>query len=100
MMPMGQKRTIYLFVIRVQKRFSICNPQKLTDEGILDWKKIDWINDFDNLGVAHNIPYFLKTIIEENRNYRFKCEFEGNRLSSSDKGRNCMIYYISELESS
>ena len=37
----------------------------MTDEGILDWKKIDWINDFDNLGVAHNIPYFLKTIIEE-----------------------------------
>lgn len=74
---MGQG--LYLFVIRVQKDFQYATP-KMTDEGILDWKKIDWINDFDNLGVAHNIPYFLKTIIEENRNYRFKCEFEGNRL--------------------
>jgi 8-oxo-dGTP diphosphatase len=74
---MGQG--LYLFVIRVQKDFQYATP-KMTDEGILDWKKIDWINDFDNLGVAHNIPYFLKTTIEENRNYRFKCEFEGNRL--------------------
>ena len=74
---MGQG--LYLYLIRVQKDFRYATP-KMTDEGILDWKKIDWINDFDNLGVAHNIPYFLKTIIEENRNYRFKCEFEGNRL--------------------
>lgn len=74
---MGQG--LYLFVIRVQKDFLYATP-KMTDEGILDWKRIDWISDFDNLGVAHNIPYFLKTILEENQNYRFKCEFEGHSL--------------------
>lgn len=70
---------LYLFIVYLPEDDHYLTP-KSTDEGILDWKEIDWVCDFDNLGVAHNIPYFLKTIIEEDCNYRFNCVFEGNIL--------------------
>lgn len=74
---MGQG--LYLFMIKVPNDFQYATP-RLTDEGIIDWKDIDWVCDTDNLGVAHNIPYFLKTVLEEDKKYRYQCEFEGNRL--------------------
>ncbi len=74
---MGQG--LYLFLIHLPENFNYITP-KATDEGILDWKDIDWVCDFDNLGVAHNIPHFLKVLIDEKVNYRFKCEFKGNTL--------------------
>lgn len=51
----------------------------LTSEGILDYRKIDWIVDKDNLGVASNIPYFLPKVLED-KLYHYHCIFEGNRL--------------------
>lgn len=50
-----------------------------TDEGILDWRPYDWITDFNNLGVAHNIPYFLPKMLEPNL-YHYHCIFSNNRL--------------------
>ena len=53
-----------------------------TGEGILDWKKITWIVDPRNLGVAYNIPTFLPALIGDDRTYHYHCIFEGNRLVS------------------
>jgi 8-oxo-dGTP diphosphatase len=54
-------------------------PRK-TDEGILDWKEIDWILHPDNIGVAHNIPYFLPIMLREDSCYEYHCVFENGRL--------------------
>jgi 8-oxo-dGTP diphosphatase len=54
-------------------------PRK-TDEGILDWKEIDWILHPDNIGVAHNIPYFLPIMLREDSCYEHHCVFENGRL--------------------
>ncbi len=67
---------LYLFLIDVNHK--IQTPIQ-TDEGLLDWRKIEWIIDKNNLGVAANIPYFLPKMLEKTL-YDYHCLFEGNRL--------------------
>lgn len=70
---------LYLFVVDLEDDFDYATP-KMTDEGILDWKKIDWIVSHDNRGIAENIPYFLGAILEGNEKYLFHCTFVGVHL--------------------
>jgi 8-oxo-dGTP diphosphatase len=49
-----------------------------TREGVLDLKPLDWIINPNNLGVATNIKYFLKEILESPK--RVHCEFSSGIL--------------------
>jgi 8-oxo-dGTP diphosphatase len=75
---------LYIFLIDLDYTFTFETPIKLR-EGILDWKKIDWINDFENYGVADNIPYFLPFVLNDDKNYHYHCIFEGRELKSVSK---------------
>lgn len=75
---------LYLYLIVVDETFMIKTPKE-TDEGILDWKKIDWIVDPDNLGVAHNIHHFLPVMLSSDDSYHYHCTFEDNTLISVTK---------------
>ncbi|MBU1141477.1 MAG: 8-oxo-dGTP diphosphatase [Firmicutes bacterium] len=77
---------LHLFLIDLPDYFEYSTPRKI-NEGILDWKKIEWINDFENQGVAHNIPYFLPTVLNEDNRYLYHCTFEDNHLKSVTKER-------------
>lgn len=77
---------LHLFVIEVSKDFEYKTPLQ-TDEGILDWKKITWATDHENYGVAHNIPYFLPTVLFDSCRYHFHCTFEGRHLVSVTKSK-------------
>ena len=70
---------LHVYVIELDASYPYITP-KPTPEGILDWKTIDWVCDVDNYGVAHNIPYFLPTVLTEQTRYRYHCTFDGNRL--------------------
>jgi 8-oxo-dGTP diphosphatase len=70
---------LHLYLILVDDHFIYQTPKK-TNEGILDWKKIDWILDENNYGIAHNIPHFLNTLINDNIRYAYHCHFEGRNL--------------------
>ena len=70
---------LHLFVVDLQKSQWIQTPVK-TSEGILDWKKIEWLMDVDNQGVADNIPYFLPEILHHHRQYHFHCTFQNKQL--------------------
>ncbi|PEC20050.1 NUDIX hydrolase [Bacillus cereus] len=39
-----------------------------TDEGILEWKSIDWIVDCDNRGVVSNLQRYLPIVLAEENN--------------------------------
>jgi 8-oxo-dGTP diphosphatase len=75
---------LYIFLIELGPSFTLATPHKL-GEGILDWKKIDWINDFENYGVADNIPYFLPFVLNDHKLYHYHCTFEGRELKSVTK---------------
>ncbi len=72
---------LHLFLYEVPHDYRLETPIK-TDEGLLDWKKIVWINDFENEGMAKNIPYFLPTLLTKNERYHYHCTFEESRLKS------------------
>jgi 8-oxo-dGTP diphosphatase len=72
---------LHIFLIHVPDDFIYDTPLD-TPEGILDWKKIDWATDLENYGVAHNIPYFLPTVICDPNRYHYHCTFEGRHLVS------------------
>lgn len=61
------------------------NTPVSTEEGLLDWKEIDWIIHPDNLGVAHNIKYFLPNMIDDHQPYHYHCTFQDNVLLSVTK---------------
>jgi 8-oxo-dGTP diphosphatase len=75
---------LYIFLVELDSAYTFDTPLKLR-EGILDWKKIDWINDFENYGVADNIPYFLPFVLNEDKLYHYHCTFEGRELKSVTK---------------
>ncbi|SES65718.1 8-oxo-dGTP diphosphatase [Oceanobacillus limi] len=62
---------MYAFVVELPDTYNFKTPLK-TSEGILDWKKIDWILHPDNTGVA-NLRYFLPKMLEsdERQNHHF-----------------------------
>jgi len=72
---------LHLFLYEVPNDFKLETPIK-TIEGILDWKKISWIVDFENEGMAKNIPYFLPTLLEKPERHHYHCTFENTHLTS------------------
>jgi len=77
---------LHIFLIELPETYEYLTPKKET-EGILDWKEINWICDFENYGVAHNIPYFLPTVLNESDRYHYHCTFEDRILKSVTKER-------------
>lgn len=53
-----------------------------TDEGILSWKPITWVNNKENYGVSYNIPYFIDNVLNDQSRYHYHCEFDGYELLS------------------
>lgn len=71
---------MYLFVADVSdviRSLYLGDTPKKFDEGILDWKKLDWILDSDNLGVIKNVRETLRLIEEQKANEKtvFKAYF-------------------------
>ncbi|MDQ0116276.1 NUDIX hydrolase [Paenibacillus harenae] len=60
----GEYGGMYTYVAELHEGYAYETPFK-TDEGILDWKTIDWIMHPSNEGVAANIPLFLPSILED-----------------------------------
>jgi len=75
---------LHIYVIELADDFVYETPRK-TEEGILEWKDIDWIIDFGNSGIADNIPYFLPIVLTDAINYHYHCTFQGKILESVTK---------------
>ncbi|BBE30395.1 7,8-dihydro-8-oxoguanine triphosphatase [Tepiditoga spiralis] len=75
---------MYIFFSEIDKNYELKTPLK-TPEGILDWKKIDWILNKDNIGVIKNIPIFLKDILYENKIFKYHFIWKNNTLKDYSK---------------
>lgn len=58
---------MYVYLAQIPANADIQTPQS-TDEGILDWKEIDWILDSSNQGVVGNLKYYLPIILDGKHN--------------------------------
>jgi 8-oxo-dGTP diphosphatase len=58
---------------------SIHTPTKV-DEGVLDWKEIDWIVNPDNSGVVSNIRLFLPKMLRGELGYQHAFVYENGQI--------------------
>jgi|SRR5690625_4205 len=66
---------MYAFVAEIPKSYIYETPIKRV-EGILDWKKMDWILHPKNKGVA-NLRYFLPLLLSDDQLYRHRFVYNG-----------------------
>ncbi|WP_341457193.1 8-oxo-dGTP diphosphatase [Oceanobacillus zhaokaii] len=69
---------MYAYVAEVAETYQYPTPLK-TAEGILDWKKIDWILHPENEGIA-NLKYYLHTMLEDDRTYEHQFVYDSDRV--------------------
>jgi len=75
----GKIQGMYLFMQELPQDYEYKVPIK-TREGILDWKKVDWIMNPQNTGVAHNLPGFLPNMLNNKGIFQYHCVFKNGIL--------------------
>lgn len=70
---------MYVYLVELPEDYIYETPIK-TDEGILDWKAMNWILDPENRGVAVNIPRSIEQIINESECNEYRCIYEDGQL--------------------
>ncbi|WP_164669849.1 NUDIX hydrolase [Virgibacillus doumboii] len=66
---------MYVFIAELPETYEYNTP-KSTEEGILDWKKIFWLLDEENVGVVGNIKYFLPKMLNESNTYNYRFVYQ------------------------
>jgi len=70
---------MYVYFAELPSHFHYEVPVK-TDEGILDWKKVDWILHSKNQGIANNIPRSIVRIISESDLFEHRCFYSNDQM--------------------
>lgn len=75
---------VHLFVAKVDKSVVdlYSTPKTFCHEGILDWKKLDWVLNEDNSGVVDNIQILLAQIIHKKDQHVWAAHYAGKQLQS------------------
>lgn len=60
----GEEKGIYLYLYNLEDTL-LKNKIKKTREGVLEWKKLDWILDEKNKGIARMVSEYLPTMIDK-----------------------------------
>lgn len=66
---------MYVYIADLPVDVDVQTPIE-TDEGILDWKEINWILDPQNKGVVDNIHIYLPNILEGQFGYEYTFVYE------------------------
>jgi len=72
---------MYVFLSELPQDYVYVTPRKI-NEGILDWKSIDWILSDDNFGVGEMIPRFLPKVLNSNECYEHKCTISNKKITN------------------
>ncbi|KAB3529605.1 NUDIX hydrolase [Alkaliphilus serpentinus] len=90
---------MYVFIVEVAETYIFNSPIK-TEEGILDWKEMNWIFNSKNTGIVSNIPKFLSHMLESNELYEYNCIYEGCILKdiSINRIRDDFINKVKEIK--
>lgn len=70
---------MFLYIANVANEFTYETPIR-TNEGILDWKPIEWIKDPYNMGVAANVPISIEMIVNDYDCYEHHCTYVDGKL--------------------
>lgn len=71
----GNAGGMYVFIAEVNDGYLFDSPIK-TDEGILDWKELDWVLSPKNTGIVSNIQRFLPRMLNAEELKEYHCVYE------------------------
>jgi 8-oxo-dGTP diphosphatase len=75
---------MHVFLADVPDDYIYTTPRG-TQEGVLDWKTIEWLFDSQNTGVIKNIQRFLPEMIKGETGAKYHCVYSGNELREFKK---------------
>ena len=70
---------MHIFLAEIPEDYDYMTPRG-TQEGILDWKRIDWLLDPKNTGVIKNIQRFLPAMLDGEAGVKYHCVYVGYEL--------------------
>lgn len=70
---------MYVFLADLPDGVHIDTPVS-ADEGILEWKSIDWILDGDNRGVVSNLQRYLPRVLKEENNLEHTFTYDNRNI--------------------
>lgn len=70
---------MYVFMADLPAGTQIHTPM-MTDEGVLDWKAINWILDPKNAGIVSNLKKYLPKILEGEYELEHKFNYENDTM--------------------
>jgi 8-oxo-dGTP diphosphatase len=77
--PTGPSQGMYAFLAEVPKA-SLWEGERLTDEGPLCWKPLEWVCDPSNPAVVSNIPRFLPRMLAQKAPQDYSCDYQAGSL--------------------
>lgn len=75
---------MHAFIAEVPEDFLIRTPA-IVDEGILDWRELDWILHPDNAGVPENLPLFLPDMLSTEERFQYHFRYSNGKITSHEK---------------
>ncbi|WP_157812042.1 NUDIX hydrolase [Alteribacter populi] len=75
---------MYLFYSNISTTSALETPLQM-QEGILDWKEIDWVLDPENQGVPPHTRYFLPTLLAKGLPYHHHISFHNQQITNYER---------------
>ncbi|GHO79303.1 hypothetical protein KSD_70740 [Ktedonobacter sp. SOSP1-85] len=75
----GARMGMYAFLARLTPDYPLW-PDRVTEEGVLSWKVLDWVCDQNNPLVVNNIPHFLPMMLAEQQSQEYCCSAHNGRV--------------------
>ncbi|QRG69981.1 NUDIX hydrolase [Brevibacillus choshinensis] len=75
---------MHAFIAEVPDDFDIKTPV-LIDEGILDWRELEWILHPENAGVPENLPFFLPDMLAGDDCFHYHFCYSNGTITSHEK---------------
>lgn len=72
---------MHAFLADIPPGYEYITPRRV-EEGILEWKSIEWILSEGNLGVGEMIPQFLPVMLSNQECYEHRCTLVNNKLTN------------------
>lgn len=76
---------MYAFLAHLAPDFLI-SPDRLTPEGLLSWKELDWVCDRSNPAVVDNIAHFLPQMLAHPQPQEYRCSYQDGVLQAFATG--------------
>ncbi|HEY7414050.1 MAG TPA: NUDIX domain-containing protein, partial [Ktedonobacteraceae bacterium] len=74
-------RGMYAFLAHLAPDFPI-GADRLMPEGLLSWKRLDWVCDRSNPALVDNIPHFLPQMLTHPHPQEYRCFYQDGALQT------------------